>query len=292
MIGLSIMLAWSAADLIAWRPQARIAVIAATAAACAACVPIAWSQIQYWESTETLNLHALQVTNGNFILRHNLADYYLQHDRVEEARQQESDALRINPTYLEARLDLALALSLLGRPGEAEAEYRKGLELKPEGKELIVAHSGLGAALAAQHRTAEALPELELAVQLRPESGEGHYNLGTALAELGRNQQAASELSIAVRLEPNDAEAHHRLALALSTLGRMNEAAGEIAAVAKLRPGDAITQYNLGLALARTGHLDEAIRHFSEALRLRPDFTDARQSLQIAQTERDTPNRR
>ena len=91
--------------------------------------------------------------------------------------------------YLEARLNLALALSQMGKP--AEAEYRKALELHPEGKLLYVGHSGLGAVLAAQHRTAEALPELELAAQLKPDSAESHYNLGTALQELGRNQEAA-----------------------------------------------------------------------------------------------------
>ena len=79
----------------------------------------------------------------------------------------------------------------MGKPAEAETEYRKALELHPEGKLLYVGHSGLGAVLAAQDRTAEALPELELAAQLKPDSAESHYNLGTALQELGRNQEAA-----------------------------------------------------------------------------------------------------
>ena len=287
MVGLSIMLAWGGADLIAWRPRVRTAVIAAAAAACAACVVITWLQIQYWASSETLDLHAFDVTSGNFILHHNLADYYLQHNRNEEARQQESEALQINPAYLEARLDLALALSLLGRPVESEVEYRRALELRPEGKEMVVAHSGLGAVLAAQHRTAEALPELQLAAKLRPDSAEQHYNLGTALAELGRNQEAVTELTEAVRLQPDDADAHHRLAVAWEILGKANEAAGEFARVAQLQPQDAVSQYTLALALARAGRLGEAIDHFSEAVRLKPDFENARRDLQTAIQQRD-----
>ncbi len=286
MIGLLIMLAWSAAQWAASHPGARTAVAAAAIISCAVCLPVTWSQIQYWESTETLDLHALQVTDGNFILRHNLADYYLQNGRFEDARQQEADALRINPNYVEARLDLALALSLMGRYAESETEYRKGLEMKPEGKELIVAHSGLGAVLASQHRTAEALPELELAAQLRPDSAEGHYNLGTALAELRRNSEAAAEFTIATRLEPGDPEAHHRLAVTLAVLGRPNDAAQEFAAVAKLRPDDAATQYNLEIALENAGRMDEAIAHFSEALRLKPEFEEARRALDLATKKR------
>jgi tetratricopeptide (TPR) repeat protein len=218
MIGLTIMLAWGAAELVERRPRSRNAVIAAAVAACSASLAVTWFQIQYWASTETLLSHALDVTSGNFITHHNLADYYLQQGRNEEARQHDAEALRINPTYMEARLNLALALSLLGRPGDAEVEYRRALEQQPEGKQLALAHAGLGAALAAQHRTTEALPELELAVQLRPDSAEGHFNLGSALAELGRNQEAASELSTAVRLEPGDAEAQRRLAFVLGQL--------------------------------------------------------------------------
>jgi tetratricopeptide (TPR) repeat protein len=292
MVGLSIMLAWGVADAVARWPRARKAAIAAVIAACSACVIVTCFQIQYWANSETLIRHALEVTSGNFILRHNLAEYYLRQNRNEEARALEAEALGINPSYLEARLDLALAFSLLGRPEDAEIEYRRALELHPEGKEMAVAHSGLGAALAAQHRTTEALPELQLAVRLRPESAEQHYNLGTALAELGRNQEAEPEFAAAVRLEPNDAEAHRRLAVVLAAEGKRGQAADEFAVVARMEPSDAAVQYSLAIAMARAGRIDEAIEHFSEALRLKPDFEAARRDLEIAESQRNASARR
>jgi tetratricopeptide (TPR) repeat protein len=291
MIGLFLMLGWGAAELVQRLPPARNAVIGAAVLVCSACLVVTWFQIQYWASSETLLRHALEVTSDNFITHHNLADYYLQHDRNEEARQEDAEAVRISPMYLEARLNLALALSRMGKPAEAETEYRKALELHPEGKLLYVGHSGLGAVLATQHRTAEALPELQLAAQLKPDSAESHYNLGTALQELGRNQEAAPELAAALRLGPDDSEARQRLAMALAAQGKQNEAVNEFAAVAELRPGDAVIQYDLAIALARAGRLDEAIRHFSEALRLRPDFAAARDGLQIAKAQHDASKR-
>jgi len=287
MIGLAIMLAWGAAELAGRRPRAQKAIIAAAVAACSACLAVTWFQIQHWATTETLLGHALEVTSDNFILRHDLGDYYLQHNRNEEAREQEAEAVRISPDYLEARLNLGLALSVLGRPGEAELEYRRALEQQLDGKQMYLAHYGLGAALAAQNRTAEALPELELAVRLKPEDADGHYNLGSALATLGRNQEAASEFAAATRLRPEDADAHHSLAMALAAQGERSKAADEFAAEAQLRPADALIQYNLAIAMARAGRLDEAIQHFSEAVRLKPDFEAARQGLEMASRQRN-----
>jgi protein O-mannosyl-transferase len=291
MVGLFVMLAWGAAELVQRLPRARNAVVAAAVLACAACLTVTWFQIQYWASSETLLRHTLEVTSDNFITHHNLADYYLQHDRTDEARREDAEAVRISPLYLEARLNLALALSRMGKPVEAETEYRKALELHPEGKLLYVGHSGLGAVLATQHRTAEALPELQLAAHLKPDSAESHYNLGVALLELGRNQEAVSELASAVRLAPDDSEARQRLAMALAAQGKQNDAVSEFTAVAQQRPGDAVIQYDLAIALAQAGRLDEAIQHFSEALRLRSDFAVAYEGLQIAKAQRDASKR-
>jgi tetratricopeptide (TPR) repeat protein len=291
MIGLFLMLGWGAAELTRRLPRARNAVIAAAVLACSGCLIVTWSQIQYWATSETLLRHTLEVTSDNFITHHNLADYYLQNNRNEEARQEDAEAVRISPLYLEARLNLALALSLMGQPAEAETEYRKALDLHPVGKLLYVGHSGLGAVLATLHRTAEALPELQLAAQLKPDSAESHYNLGTALEELGRNQEAAPEFAAAVHLAPDDSEARKRLAMALAAQGKQDEAVNEFAALAEQRPGDAVIQYDLAIALARAGRLDEAIQHFSESLRLRPDLTAARDGLEIAKAQRSRSKR-
>src|ERR1035438_5153552 len=105
-IGLFLMLGWGAAELVQRVPRARNAVIAAAVLACSACLVVTWFQIQYWASSETLLRHALEVTSDNFITHHNLADYYLQQNRNEEARQEDAEAVRIEPMYPEARLNL------------------------------------------------------------------------------------------------------------------------------------------------------------------------------------------
>jgi protein O-mannosyl-transferase len=279
MVGLSIMLAWGAAELVAKRPRAKMAVIAAAAAAGMGCLAVTWSQIPYWASSETLFRRAAEVTTGNYIMHTNLAEIYLQQGRNEDAREEATAALRINSAHMMAHVNLASALSHLGRPGEAEVEYRKALDLEPSN---APAHAGLGAALALEQRAPEALQEMQTAIRLKPEYAEGHYNLGRMLATMGRNQEAASELALAVRLQPDNAEAHNALAMALAAEGKLDEAVNEFSIETRLKPADADAHYNLAIALARLGRLDEAIAQFSEALRLRPDFEAARKNLEIA----------
>jgi tetratricopeptide (TPR) repeat protein len=287
MVGLSLMLAWAAAELVERWPRARLAMLAGAGLAMAAMVAVAWFQIQYWANSETLIRRALAVTSGNFIMHNNLSDYYLGQKRNDEARVEAAAALAIDPNYLEAHLHLATALNRLGNPQDAETEYRRALELRPQGELLFEAHSGLSEVLAAQQRADEALLQAQLAVQAEPDNLDGRFNLGTALAAMGRNQEASGEFAAVVRSQPDDADAHHRLAMTLAAQGKWSEAAVELGAEAQLHPDDALLQYNLGVTFTRMGHLDDAIAHFSEALRIKPDFQAARNDLQRATAERD-----
>jgi protein O-mannosyl-transferase len=97
MVGLSIMLAWGAAELVERQPQFRGGAIVAASAAGAVCLALTWFQIRYWASSETLFLRAAQVTRGNYIMHTNLADAYLQQGRLDEARAEANEALRLNP---------------------------------------------------------------------------------------------------------------------------------------------------------------------------------------------------
>jgi tetratricopeptide (TPR) repeat protein len=283
MVGLSIMLAWGAAEAVERRPRFKGAALAAAAAAGIACLAVTWSQIQYWASSETLFRRATEVTRGNYVMLNNLAEWYAQLGRFAEAREEAAEALRANPGYLLAHVNLATALSKLGNTAGAELEYRRALALDQSSAE---AHSGLGTVLVGERRTAEALQEMQAAVRLKPGYAEARYNLGKELADLGRNPEAAAEFAVVVYLLPSHAQAHDGLAMALAAQGKLDEALEEFAAEARLAPGDPKPQYNLGIALARLGRLDEAITHFSEALRLKPDFEAARKNMETAIAQR------
>jgi len=311
LVGISIMIAWGAAEAFQRWPRARRAFTGLSVVVCAACLLLTWFQVQYWRSSFSLFQHALEVTSDNYLAHNNLGAVLRKEGRIDEAVSHFQEALRIRPRYAdalgglgearmaqgrldeafvyiseavrlrpssaEAHVNLGTALSRLGKPSESETQYREAIRFQPDNAE---AHSGLGAALAGQGQAEEAIRELREAVRIRPEYADAHYNLARLLAALGRLGEATAEFAEAVRLQPDDAAAHYNLGTALAAQGRMNEAVAEFSTAVRLKPGYAKAEFNLGIALANSERFDEAATHLSEALRIEPEFVEARKSLE------------
>ncbi len=142
--------------------------------------------------------------------------------------------------------------------------------------------NNLGAELARQGQTGEALPLFERALELNPNYPEAHNNLGGVYYNLGRMADATQQFSEAVRLKPDYEEAHLNLGLALHNRGRLDEAMAQYRQALQLNPGDAEAHNHLGAALLSRGHAAEAIEHFRDALRIRPGYPEAQQNLDRA----------
>ena len=126
MVGLSIMLAWSAADILRRWPQAKPAITAITIAVSSSCLALTRVQAQYWKNSESLFQHALDVTKGNYLAQHNLGTYLLDvPGRLPEAITHLQAAVRIRPDSATARTDLGNALSKIPeRSPEAISQTR------------------------------------------------------------------------------------------------------------------------------------------------------------------------
>lgn len=94
--------------------------------------------------------------------------------------------------------------------------YRQVLELEPD---WIEAHINLGVALYQLGRVEEARKEFAAAVELDPLSGISRYNLGCVLEEQGRIDEAIEHLCRAARAMPAHADVHFNLALAYEKRG-------------------------------------------------------------------------
>jgi len=99
---------------------------------------------------------------------------------------------------------------------EAVESYRHVLDLAPE---WVDAHINLGVALYQMGRTEEARSEFLAAVQLDPLSGISRYNLGCILEEQGELEAAIDHLRRAARAMPAHADVHFNLALAYEKRG-------------------------------------------------------------------------
>lgn len=158
----------------------------------------------------------------------------LEEQRYDAAIQVFSKAVEGDPKDYGARFHLALAYSLLNRDAEAIPEYQKVLELKPG---LYEAELNLGMLLLRQKKPLEALPQLESASTKKTQEFRPAFYAGEAALAGGDVQKAEKYYKIAAGIDPKSAGAELGLARALAKQGRLEEAAPHFVKAAELDPG-------------------------------------------------------
>ena len=168
MVGLSVIVAWGAVDVLTRWPGSQRYVAGAFAFSCVLCIVTASVQTSYWENSGTLFQRAVDVRQDNAIAQYNLGSYLMRMRRPNEAIVHFNEALRVKPDYAEAHNNLGIQLANL--PGHQE----------------------------------EALAQFETAVQERPDLAGAQFNLGAALSQIaGRMPEAIAHLEASERLQPN-----------------------------------------------------------------------------------------
>lgn len=121
----------------------------------------------------------------------------LELDDPEAAMDAYRQALEIDPTMVDARLNLGRLLHEAGRTVEAEGHYRNALETRPDDPTALF---NLGVAMQDLGRPAEAAEIYEKALEVDPDLADAHYNLAVVCEELGRKKAAIRHLKSYKRL--------------------------------------------------------------------------------------------
>jgi tetratricopeptide (TPR) repeat protein len=257
-VGLFIAVVWGVHALVANRAfaVAMTAILAALSA-------VTYVQAGYWQNSETIFGHTVDVTANNPI----------------------------------AQLNLGAALMDRGAANEALPHFREAVRLDPEN---ALAHNGLGAALAATGDYAGAAHALRRAVYLDPKLSKAYRKLAEVEMRAGRGSEAAALLekagatkndaatraelaaargdvggaiasyADAVRELPDDAEIRNSYAAMLARKGRDQDALAQYRAALRIRPDHYETNMNVGALLSRIGNDAEALEHFQKAASARP----------------------
>ena len=181
----------------------------------------------------------------------NLGATYLQKQDYAAAADAYRKATTVRPNDTRAHYFVAESLYAAGEFKDAEAAYRKAIELTPDGVNAP-AHHFLGLSLYGQQRVEEAIAEYRTAIQqLKGNYSEAHYNLGIALLTRSDYKTAESEFRLAIAQEMKDwPEAHFNLASTLERQRRFREAADEYDLYLRQLP-DAEDAANLRKHIAR-----------------------------------------
>jgi tetratricopeptide (TPR) repeat protein len=138
-----------------------------------------------------------------------------------EALGEFKEAIRAEPHFSEAQLELGVTYHKMGRTNEAIKAYFAALKSKPD---LVNAYKNLGLAYDSLGQFVEALKMYLKAIRLSPDDLELRKNLGLAYFNMGSYAEAIKAYKQALRIAPNDATVHYYLGLVYLDLNDQDSA--------------------------------------------------------------------
>ncbi|MBI4410883.1 MAG: tetratricopeptide repeat protein [Deltaproteobacteria bacterium] len=226
--------------------------------------------IRYWfeQGKEFFKNQAYRRAEGILLRivgsKHEFADVYNmlgviyhQTGRFEDAISSFEKALKLNPRYTEAMLNLSVLYNDMGEyklskkllDRSKKEAHKSGNDIDPfiKGK-LANKHAEVGEIYRGLGLPARAALEFGKALDLCPNFHDIRAKLAVALREEGKKEQALKELQRIVREKADYAEAHIQLGITLYSMGRKKEARLTWEKIAKKQPNHQLVKIYLRLS--------------------------------------------
>ena len=163
----------------------------------------------------------------------NLGNLALQLRLFQQAESHYETALRLEPEFVPARVNLADLYKVQQRESEGEQLLRLGLSQVPESAEL---NFSLGLLLVRTDRSTQALSYLRRAAEMQPEAPRFPYVYGVALQSAGRPEEGLRILRQSLGQHPHDRETLMALMTLNRDSGKTEEAIGYLKRLIELEP--------------------------------------------------------
>jgi len=145
-------------------------------------------------------------------------------DNWEGARKQFEDAIRLNPSYVEAIAALGFAQEALGDDAGAIKRYEEAIALNEQRHGTFVsAHVNLSAYYNRTGDSAKALNWAQKALELDPKSDPAWFQKARAEERQGNLQAAVDSLNRAIAVNPRSSSYYYVLAGVYRRLGKTEE---------------------------------------------------------------------
>ncbi|MGH9406610.1 MAG: tetratricopeptide repeat protein [Terriglobia bacterium] len=230
--------------------------------------------------------HLLDPSSFDWI--YDLAYVEMKRGRFLEAADRFRAALKLNPSYLPARINLAESLLAAGRLAESGSLFGA---IAGEHPKSAQAYYGMGRVAAARGDNKAAAASLERACEMFPRYGAAHYLLARALEKAGQPHQAAEQFVLykanvttaPPELDPLRAAVQDlnrgpmnyvRRGIALEEHGDLAGAIREHEKALVIDPRDVQAHINLIQLYARAGDDGQAEQEYRTAVKLDPNRDD------------------
>jgi tetratricopeptide (TPR) repeat protein len=160
---------------------------------------------------------------------------------------------------------LGKAFTIDNKYTEAEAAYRKAIEIDPE---FVYAWNGLGDSLYSQNQLTEAEAAYKKAMEIIPASVQSNYSLGVALYFSGKLDESVKFFKHYLEHHPDDSLSHNNLGYVLLTKKQLNESRFAFLKAVELNPNCCLYYANLGIALCELGMINESSKCRDKAIEI------------------------
>ena len=163
----------------------------------------------------------------------NIGLIHIDQGQFDQAEAAYRDALKLQPAFTQAAVNLADLYRIQGRDGDGETILRQALELDPRN---ATAHHALGLLLIRQKRLPEALSALAEAAHLGEDNPRYGYVYAVALNSTGQESKAVQALETVLVKHPNDRETLMALVAFQRNAGNLGAARDYARRLAALEP--------------------------------------------------------
>jgi len=207
-IGFFVALVWGVTEICLPRPNGKIFLSFLAGLALLGCALVTTRQIAYWRDSTSLFLHALNVTQNNYVADNALGKSFEKAGDYPRAVVLYREAVRIEPRFPISQYNLGLALIVVGRKEQAFEHLAAAARLDPGNAD---AQFNLGVFFLQQERWADAAQCFAATLKLRPDFAPAHFRLGQTQVHLEKFPEAATQLRQALRLKNDFPDAKKEL---------------------------------------------------------------------------------
>lgn len=213
--------------------------------------------------------------------------YSRDNSTLDQAINAYTDAIKYNGNNATAYYYRGLLLENKDKLVEAEADFRRALELQPG---LVNARQHLGLVLLREGKGTEALQEIQTAATQDRSSSEIQTNLADIYRLGGDYNKAVSIYTEALRLKATNQDALYGRALAFYNLTRYDAGIADADRLVTLNPKYPGALVLDGKYQTQTGRLDEALKSFEQARQLNPNDAEVYTGLGVIYMQRSQPD--
>ncbi len=203
---------------------------------------------------------------------YNLGMVYAQEGQYDQALQEYTEAVKLQPDHLMAHFKIALVYDNRGMLNQAEKKYLEVIDLFPR---AALAYNNLGLIYEKKGDFLKAEEYYIKASDAHPLLPDPVYNLGNVFLEQESYDSAREKFVTCISLDPYYYKAYSALGDLNYRIGKLDDAIENFKKAIQIEPNYAVAHNNLGASYAGKGQRLLAFGEFETASKLDPDYGSA-----------------